>query len=231
MFVTYVVLDPRKPGNFQSPLASFLFKPVYIGKGKPDRPLDILSFLEGRCDSYSGKRINNWLKGMRNKGFREVPIVTIHEGDEEQAFAKESILTHHFGIIPEGGILYNQRHGGAGGWSLSDDTKTLLSKINSGEGNPNFGKKWSEERHAKQIRAWKSKDRSRSSEQMMKTWIAMRRKYLVTSPIGEVFETDHLTKWCNERGHALSALRASLKHNTPISPKSSMYGWSISYLK
>ena len=231
MFITYIVLDPRKPGSFQHPFGNLNFQPAYVGKGRPERPLDIVTFLEGNLEAYSGLLINNWLKGMKNKGYTSLPIVTIYEGDEVTAFATERILTKHFGIKPEGGILYNGRHGGDDGWSMSPETKALLSELNSGPNNPNFGKKWSKERFEKQVKAWKSKDRTRTSESMLNCWEAMRRTYEITTDTGEKITTKDLTKFCKERSLPLSTLRKSLDAGV-ISRKrpSCVDGWSIKYL-
>ena len=234
MFITYVVLDPRKPGVFECPVGSFDYQPAYIGKGKPDRPLDIISFLEGRTNTYSGKLMNNWLKCIKAKGFMSVPIVTVYKGDEVTAFATERILTKHFGIIPEGGILFNLRHGGDDGWSLSSETKALLSELNSGPNNPNFGKRWTEERRQKQMCAWKSKDRTRTPESMANCWASYRKKYRITSCEGDVYLTEDLTKFCAEKNLPLSTLRTALKSDDGIAKGkkrvSRVDGWHIHYI-
>lgn len=234
MFITYVVLDPRKPGVFGHPLGAFDYQPAYVGKGKPDRPLDIISFLEGRTNMYSGKLINNWLKSMRSKGYTSVPIITIYKGDEITAFATERILTKHFGIIPEGGILFNLRHGGDDGWSLTPETKALLSELNSGPNNPNFGKKWAAGQHEKWRTTWDSKDRSRSPESMANCWAAMRKKYKITSREGDVYITENLTKFCGEKNLPLSTLRTALKSDDGIAKgkkrESRADGWHVQYI-
>lgn len=233
MFITYIVLDPRKPGRFSCPFASFLCQPVYIGKGKPHRYQGILSVLKGDKGGYSGEMFNRWLKGMRKKGFTEVPIIVFEGLDEELAFATERILTEHFGLKKQGGILFNSRHGGEDGWSLSEETRKKLSQINSGSGNPNWGKKWSEERHEKQRATWKSKDRSRTPESMAKAWEATRKTYKITTCEGIEFVVDDLTKFCLENGYPLSTLRKALKTDGAVKSskrKSTLEGWTISYV-
>jgi hypothetical protein len=233
MFITYVVLDPRKPGSFPHPFGVFDHQPAYVGKGRPNRPLDIVTFLEGDLQSYSGRLIDNWLKGMRDKGYRKLDVVTVYEGDEVTAFATERILTKHFGIKPEGGVLMNSRHGGDDGWSMSSDTKCLLSELNRGENNPNFGKTWSDERRKKWMTSWKKKDRKRSRESMARTWAGKNRKYEIISVTGETFSVDDLTKFCAENKLPLSALRSALKTEDGIvrgiRRPSRVDGWSIKY--
>jgi len=233
MFITYVVLDPRKPGKFSCPFASFLCQPVYIGKGKPNRHHGIQYFLEGNTDVYAGKMINRWLIGMRKKGFRELPIIAFEHQDEELAFAMERILTEHFGLKKEGGILYNSRHGGEDGWSLSEETKKKLSQINSGSGNPNWGKKWSEEQHQKWRQTWESKDRGAPRSQMEKAWEANSRQYKITTNEGVEFVVHDLTKFCQENKYPLSTLRNALKTDGVVKSskrKSVIEGWAIRYV-
>lgn len=233
MFITYVVLDPRKHGTFSCPFASFLCQPVYIGKGKPNRHQGILNVLKGDKDSYSGEMINRWLKGMRKKGFTEVPIIVFEHNDEELAFAMERILTEHFGLKKEGGILYNSRHGGEDGWSISEETKKKLSQINSGSGNPNWGKKWSEERHQKWRETWESKDRSAPRSQMEKAWEANSRQYKITTNEGAEFIVSDLTKFCQDQNYPLSTLRNALKNGGIVKSsrrKSAVEGWIIRYV-
>lgn len=234
MFITYVVLDPRKPGKFEHPFGIFDYQPAYVGKGRPERPLGIVSFLNDELSSCSGQIVDNWLLGMKNLGYKELPVITVYKGDEVTAFATERILTKHFGILPEGGILMNARHGGDDGWSMSEETKALLSELNSGKNNPNYGKKWSVERHKKWRSTWAKKDRSRSPESMAKTWSAKNRKYEIISAAGETFIVDDLTAWCTENKHPLSAFRSALKTESGviISKKrtSRVEGWSIKYL-
>jgi len=232
MFITYVVLDPRKEEIFSCPFSTFLCKPVYVGKGKPNRHHGIQYFLEGNTNVYAGKMFNRWLIGMRKKGFRELPIIVFEHQDEELAFAMERILTEHFGLKKDGGILYNSRHGGEDGWTLSEETKKKLSQINSGSGNPNWGKKWSEERHEKWKATWASKDRTPSRSQMEKAWEANKRIYKIVTDKGEVLFTEDLTRFCAEAGYPLSTLRNALKGDGVVKSskrKSAVEGWKISY--
>lgn len=234
MFITYVVLDPRKPGKFSCPFASFLCQPVYIGKGKPNRYQGILNVLNGGKEGYSGEMINRWLRGMRKKGFTDLPIVVFEHHDEELAFAMERMLTEHFGLKKEGGILYNSRHGGDDGWSLSEETRKKLSQINSGSGNPNWGKKWSDKQREKWKTTWASKDRSRTPESMSKAWEATRRVYKIVTDKGEVLFTKDLTRFCAETGYPLSTLRNALKGDGVVRStkrKSTIEGWKICYVE
>ncbi len=178
--------------------------------------------------------MDHWLTGMRSLGYTSLPIITVYEGDEVTAFACERILTKHFGIIPENGILFNARHGGDDGWSMSSETKSLLSELNRGPNNPNFGKKWDEARHKKWHASWAKKDRSRTPEQMAKTWAAKNRRYKVTNLEGETFIVDDLTAWCQSHKYPLSAFRTALKSKDgfvkSLKRASRIEGWQIRYI-
>lgn len=236
MHVTYIALDPRKPGRFQSPFCTFLFQPAYVGKGNVSRSQGINQVLaDEEAKPHSGELLNSWCKKMRSLQITEVPIVRLEADNEDHAFDMEGVLTHHFGIIPEGGILWNGRHGGMGGWDMSERTKKILSELNSGENNPRWGSKWTEEQRNKWLETWESKDRTRTPESMQNAWAAYRKKYLIITPIGYQYETDNLKNWCIEHAVPLSALRNALKKDGIVrsgsKKKSKIEGWSISYLK
>jgi hypothetical protein len=227
MFITYLVLDPRVPD------VEFGHRVVYVGKGREDRPNNIREVLVGRSRGHSGKRFNNWLRKMRTLGYTEVPIIKQPHTSEEAAFAAERELTQRFGLIADGGQLLNGRHGGDGGWSLSEEQRAHLSRINSGSGNSNWGTTWSDERRAKVAATWKSKDRTRSPESMAATWAPTRRRYKITEPSGVEHAVDDLTNWCSQNGHPLSAFRRALKAGGVVASgmrkQSRVNGWKIKY--
>lgn len=232
-FITYIVLDPRKPGRFQSPLCSFLFQPVYVGKGSQARADHVLQiFKTDKAKKHAGIMFHRWLLGMKDLGLTDVPIIRLEQSSEHQAFATEALLVDFFGLKTNGGILFNARKGGDGGWSLSEHSKELLSLANQGENNPNWGKSWTTERREKWKRTWKSKDRSRAKETMQNAWAAMRRTYEITDPTGKNLLTSDLTKFCKDNKLPLSAFRKALKTGTVIKNvrrKSVADGWSVRY--
>lgn len=234
MHVTYIVLDPRKPGRFSTPFCSLLFQPVYVGKGNKERAQGVNIVLKDpEAKPHSGELLHDWCTGMRRLGFTEVPIIQLDADDEDHAYDMEGVLTHHIGIKPEGGILFNGRHGGHGGWTVTERMRQMLSELNRGENNPNWGTTWSDKRREKWFNTWKSKDRSRSPESMLKTWEKTRRKYIIASPDGIQFETDDLTRFCQEHNHPLSGFRKALKGDGIVKSgskkKSRIEGWKICY--
>jgi hypothetical protein len=183
---------------------------------------------------HSGELLHSWCKKLRKEKILEVPIVRLEAQDELHAFATEEILTRHFGILPEGGILFNGRHGGKGGWQVTERTKELLSLLNRGENNPNWGTTWSEERRAKWKTTWHSEKRTRSRESMEAAWAAYRKTYLATPINGEPILVNDLTNWCAEQGHPLSAFRRALKGDGVVRSgarkKSRIEDWHIKYM-
>lgn len=142
--------------------------------------------------------------------------LVIECASETEAFQVESDLTHKIGLLIEKeGPLRNLRHGGLGGFTLSEDTKALLSKINTGKGNSNYGTKWSKERHAKFLSTYKQSIESGkvqfTPERMKNTWAHIWRNYKITFPDNSMIIVDNLTKWCNETGYPLTTLRTALK--------------------
>lgn len=232
-YITYIVLDPEQPGRYTSPLCSFLFKPVYIGKGRPRRLETITNFFkEDNCKQHAGKIFHDWLSAKKKNGIESVPVITLDALDEVDAFSKEALLVNHFGLKITGGILMNGRSGGSGGWSVSDYTKKLLSDLNSGENNPRWGKTWAPEQRDKWYAAWNAKPRNRTPESMAKTWEANKREYIISNG-KETFTTDNLTNFCADNKLPLTAFRKALKVDGIVKSKlraSSVEGWTIKYL-
>jgi hypothetical protein len=150
-------------------------------------------------------------------------------------------LTSFLGIYPNNGMC-NLRYGGLGGFTLSEYTRSLLSQLNKGENNPNYGKTWTEERRSKHQSTWKKKretgESKRTLEEMEKFWAPTRRKYVITSADGQIFETENLTSFCESKGWPLSAFRKALKNeNKTVQSKmtlkkriSSVEGYKIDYV-
>lgn len=222
----YIYLDPTKPGKFLSPFVSLSFSPFYVGKGTGTRYK-----LETKTD---GKASNGVLRNRiaKIRKIIEPEILIIPCDSEDAAFALEYILTSHFGIFPNG-HLCNFRQGGKGGFKLTNETKSKLSRINSGENNPNYGRKWTSEQHEKWQTSFKSKDRKRSPESMQKTWDGKNREYLIRDTGGNEVTITDLTKYCKENLLPLSAFRYALKNGNRVKSKkriSKVEGYEIFYL-
>lgn len=233
-YLTYIVVDESKPGKFTSPFCSFLFQPVYVGKGTVNRVKNVNRvFSEQHAKPHAGKLFHCWLLGEKNKGRTQVHIVTLTADNETIAFSQEEILIDVFGLKLDGGLLLNARRGGSGGWALSEDTKKKLSKANLGSKNPNWGKTWTVERRNKWKNTWMSKDRTRDSSVMQHAWKEIRRTYKIYEN-GNTHIISDLTKFCRDNGLPLSAFRKALKTDEGIvkssKRKSLVEGWQIKYL-
>ena len=234
-YYTYVILDPQQPGNYQCPLCSFLFKPIYVGKGSNGR----VNFINKSSmkKPYAGILLQNKIEQLKTAGFN-IPYVILDQLDEDAAYAAERLLTNFFGLLSNGGILFNMKHGGGSGWTLSESTKSKLSELNRGEKNPNFGTTWSESRREKWRATWYSKDRSRPPEVMQKTWAGSRKKYKLVSPDGDIYETDNLTLFCKLHELPLSSIRIALTNGNIVKPNehaksvrySRAHGWKVEYV-
>ena len=58
-FYNYVYLDPRKPGKYTYSTMSFLFEPIYVGKGTKNRYKQHLRASELKKNSYVTKKFKN----------------------------------------------------------------------------------------------------------------------------------------------------------------------------
>ena len=223
----YIYLDPTKPGKFLSTFVSLSLSPFYVGKGTGTRYKLETKTDEKSCNDVLRNRINKIRETI------EPEILIIPCESEDAAFALEYILTSHFGVFPTG-LLCNLREGGKGGFRLSNETKSKLSRINSGENNPNYGRKWTPEQREKWLASFKSKDRKRSPESMQKTWDGKNRTYLIRDVDGNESIVNDLTKYCQENSLPLSALRFALKNGNRVTSgkrrKSKVEGYEIFYL-
>jgi len=129
-FYVYIYLDPRTKSHFCYQSLSFLYKPLYIGKGQKRRYLDHLKYLE-KHTNYDFKHV---LKEILNEGFTKQDIENhiriIPCNSEQEAFNLEIKLIKEIGCSKFGGPLTNWTDGGEGpsGWTSNEDFKKNLSK-------------------------------------------------------------------------------------------------------
>lgn len=230
----YVYLDPRKPGIFlcsSDPKDwTFCFQPIYVGKGTGER-YKISTKVNLPSYKYRNEVLENKINSIIKSG-NEPSVVLLSCETETEAFELERKLTDKFGIYPNG-LLCNLKPGGEGGFSLTNETKAKLSELNSGENNPNYGRKWTESQREKWLTSFKSKDRSRSPESMKKTWEGKNRKYLIKDLNGNEIIVEDLTKFCQENSLPLSALRFALSNGNIVKSKrrkSRIEGYQIFYI-
>lgn len=117
-----------------------------------------------KCELRKNKHVNRHLQNAWNKyGENAFEFYVIEEAKKEDLSTKEKIWIDKLGTAKHG---YNLTLGGEGqyGRFLTDEQKKHLSIINTGEKNPNFGLKRSEETRRKMSEAMKGKKRGRMSK-------------------------------------------------------------------
>jgi hypothetical protein len=156
-FYTYVLLDPRKKGNYIYNGFSFDYEPFYFGKG-----------INGRCNDHISEAINtdknrpklNKIRKILKVGRKPIIVKVLENIDEQTAFDNEIESIAEIGRADLGlGPLTNLTDGGEGvsGRIMSDEEKKLRSQILTGikkpprtdEHNKNLGNAVSE--------AWQNK--------------------------------------------------------------------------
>lgn len=110
----YVYLDPSAPSKIEAPSICFLFKPLYIGKGKNNRCLHGKIALEEGKQILTNRLLYTELKRLQRKGF-DPEILKFNDGvSSSVALNLEKDLIDALGRkgIEDGGILCNRALGG-----------------------------------------------------------------------------------------------------------------------
>lgn len=142
-FYVYVLLDPRKQGEFIYEEFKFNFEPFYVGKGTGNRTE---TTKQDNSNSYKFNKINM----ITESGLEIITIKLSEDLTEQESFEIEINAIKKIGKIIDGkGPLVNFSDGGNGGDNITYHPdyekivkKMSLSKI--GEKNSFFGKKHSE---------------------------------------------------------------------------------------
>ena len=145
-YFVYCFLDSRKPGEYLFDEYKFDFEPIYIGKGKGDRPKRHYILHKN-----SNTRFYSKIKSIIKSGYKSEFILLKENLSEKEAFECEKYFIKLIGRIENGGTLTNLSDGGEGqsGFKFSDESKEKMSKSKSGEKNPMFGKPCSDDRKLK----------------------------------------------------------------------------------
>jgi len=124
-YCVYIYLDPRKKGEYIFDNLKFDYEPIYIGKGKLDRPKRHL-FLYKKLDNRFYQKLNSII----SQGYK--PLYEIIKKDllEEQSFQEEKDMIKLIGRIENNGTLLNHSDGGEGqsGYKHKEETKSKISK-------------------------------------------------------------------------------------------------------
>lgn len=140
MFYVYVYLDPRKFGKFSYESVSFLYEPLYVGKGRSEnkRHLKHLEYLKTKGNKYFKHKL---LKLLSNFSKQEIVnhIILLRENlSEQEAFNLETRLIGEIGRADlKLGPLVNLTDGGEGTSGLhktvSEKTRRKISEIHKGK--------------------------------------------------------------------------------------------------
>ena len=144
-FYVYLYLNPAKPDHYCYENNSYLFKPIYIGKGKNRRYLDHLRNIE-KHTNYDFKHV---LKEILNEGFTkqdiENHILIIYCNSEQEAFDLEIRLIKEIGRKNLSlGPLVNWTDGGEGMSVWSEQSKEKIRGSKNPSKRPEIRKKLSE---------------------------------------------------------------------------------------
>lgn len=133
MFYLYIYLDPRRSGRFTySNFVSFLYEPIYVGKGCGLRAYSHLQEVN-HVNAYNSIKTNK-IKSILRSGLTPI-ICVLESGPEQYILAREETFISVIGkIIDKAGPLTNIR---SAGWLTPHTSKT------SRTGNGQTGKRYS----------------------------------------------------------------------------------------
>lgn len=124
MYYVYVLLDPRRPGNFRFGKWKFDYEPFYVGKGTKDRAichwrsfinhLDNPSYVHRKHNPLKDKRFQHLYKA----GVEPIVVIKKRNLTEEESCLIETALIETIGRVRYGGPLLNLAAGGKGGGSM-----------------------------------------------------------------------------------------------------------------
>lgn len=132
-FYVYVLLDPRKPGDYQYGPLKFKHEPFYVGKGKGNR--DKSHYRPGNIDAdskrYKNTKKTNKIRKIIEAGFYPAPVRIKSNVDEVTAFRLEIKAIKLIGRKHTGGPLVNCTDGGEGlsGFINTAEQKAAKAKI------------------------------------------------------------------------------------------------------
>jgi hypothetical protein len=160
-YVVYCYLDPRKPGIFLFDNFKFDYEPIYIGKGKPNRPQRHLTLYKTNNNRFYSK-----LQSIIESGLTPEYKIIKSDLTEEKSFEYEKYFIELIGRIENNGTLTNLTNGGEGmsGFKFTNESKLNRSQNFKGVLNPMFGKSHSEETISKISKSKIGKPSNRKGE-------------------------------------------------------------------
>jgi hypothetical protein len=107
MYYNYIYLDPRKPGNYSFETISFLYEPIYVGKGSSNRCYYHLEN-NSRIDNPIFRNKLNLLKKSHNmRDF--IVIINFTENELDSYISETSLITeigsNHITSVKDGTLV------------------------------------------------------------------------------------------------------------------------------
>lgn len=129
-FYVYVLLDPRKPGNYEYGPLKFKYEPFYVGKGKGKR--DTSHFRQGNLKKdearYRNTKRMNKIRKIIEAGFMPLPVRIKSNVIEVTAFKFEVRAIELIGRGTQGPLVNLTDGGdGASGYIMSAEEKAVKS--------------------------------------------------------------------------------------------------------
>jgi len=141
-FCVYIFLNPSKPGEYKYDEYKFDFEPIYVGKGRSNRPKNhIYKFKNGR--TYFYKKLIN----LVGSGYDPLWIIIRNNLTEKEAFDEEIRLIKLIGRKNTGGSLSNLTDGGEGQTGYKHREESKLKTSNSLKSNTEWVNKMKSKEH------------------------------------------------------------------------------------
>lgn len=198
-YYVYAYLDPSEKGEFNFEDLVFEYKPFYIGKGSGRRFKDHLKNISLQKNTHK----NNKIKKILSEGKEPIILFIYKDLTQEESLNLEANVINKIGLRN----LTNVTIGGFGtnGYKHSEETKNKIKNSLTGK---NIGRELTEEWKLKiknnNAKYWLNKNHSEETKQKLKLinqgkeYPERRKKYIITSPCGEVIIVDNLSKFCIE---------------------------------
>jgi hypothetical protein len=94
IYYTYIYLDPRITGIWETTFGVFNYEPFYVGKGKGQR---YLVHLKGWAYKYKNPHLYNRISNIKSDGFEPIVMILKNNILQEDALAIEAKLINELG--------------------------------------------------------------------------------------------------------------------------------------
>jgi hypothetical protein len=123
-YFVYCFMDPRKPGKYLYDDIELHYEPIYIGKGKGNRPKRHLTLYKKNKNRFYSK-----IKKIISEGFKPIILLLKENLTEKESFIYEKNYIEKIGRIENGGVLTNLSDGGEGqsGFKFSNESREKMS--------------------------------------------------------------------------------------------------------